>query len=638
MTSAGRDIEYSLSYYQSNLEPDVEMAISIQDQQRIFLAYRALFEGQNAGVRQAKSIRKILRSGRTLSSPLVQSLGFEKVVSVLKELLQRKVFSSELNAKLAFPVLYETSPEQEARHEASDEGAAKEEAQALQEVEALDDAVIDEDGAGVLEFEDSGFEEEGKLPAAVNGFGDPVLDSQHYPDAKQKPSTGIPPLYPVQFPFRVQNSILARSQKLLEECCYDFTEKNAANLLVEKRWDCAEAIELNKWTFTMMKRKGKLFAGAFKDSDSHINTTLLAVNRLRHSAVHRLRISAKGILQMIEAAVKFAETLSDVARASQLEELYKELQSMIKSQELNKNYLETKLKDELDEIKRQREELVKREQEAISTIVTEDGENTHFVGSLLERRLQSILDGYHTDEEIHESDPQDQLDNIEAEAEGADVNSYEEDSPEKQEPSNPAPNGITPSVENEDEETAEDTAKEGSMVNNEYTTAEQQEDDPAWEPHSEQVPITEATFAEPQPEETSSAEPTTTEPQAGITVDGVEVEIITGEDHPEEDSRSREPNVDTCTESEPPATEPPKQPVLQVSIAGIIQNILRGQEIDTASLRREKSKSKGKRHRKNYEAEMTRIKRVVAEHLRYELENDIFGDLIFEQIKEFMEE
>lgn len=222
----------------------------------------------------------------------------------------------------------------------------------------------------------------------------------------------------------------------------------------------------------MMKRKGKLSAGAFKDSDSHINATLIAVNRLRHSAVHRLRISAKGILQMIEAAVRFAETLSDLARASQLEELYKELQSIIKSQELNKNYLETKLTDELDEIKRQREELVKREQEAISTIVTEDGENTSFVGSLLERRLRSILDGYHTDHESHESDPQDQLDNTEAEAEATDGNSYKEDLPEKQEPSNLALNGIVSSGEIEDQDTAEDAAKEGSTVNNEYITAE----------------------------------------------------------------------------------------------------------------------------------------------------------------------
>lgn len=159
-------------------------------------------------------------------------------------------------------------------------------------------------------------------------------------------------LYPVQFSFRVQHSILTRTQKLLEECCYDFTQKWAPNLLIDKKWDCAEAIELNKWTLIIIKRYGKLPAGAFKKPGSTIPGSLIAVNKLRHSSVHRLHISAKGIIQMIDVAMKFVETLSDSVRVLQLEELYKELKSKVKSQELNKNYLEMKLKDELDEIER----------------------------------------------------------------------------------------------------------------------------------------------------------------------------------------------------------------------------------------------------------------------------------------------
>ena len=135
------------------------MAVSIEDQQRIFLAYRALFEGQNAQVRQLKAIRKILKSSKSSSSPLVRSLRFDKMLSVLRELLEENIFSSELKAKLAFPVLYETSPEQDARHEASDVGAAREEAEALQEIEALDNAAVEGASAEVFEFEDASLNE-----------------------------------------------------------------------------------------------------------------------------------------------------------------------------------------------------------------------------------------------------------------------------------------------------------------------------------------------------------------------------------------------------------------------------------------------------------------------------------------------
>ena len=200
MTSNERSINYDLMYYKSTLEPNIEMAISIQDQQRIFLAYRALFEGQNAQVRQPKAIRKILNSSKKSASPLVQSLGLERVVCVLKGLLERGIFSSEIKAKLAFPVLYETSPEQDARHEASDAGAAKEEAEALQEVEALDNAVV-EARAEVSEFEDASLDEENELPAAVES-----------PEVLRTYSQGERPLMPTNSRLNITQNIRLRSR------------------------------------------------------------------------------------------------------------------------------------------------------------------------------------------------------------------------------------------------------------------------------------------------------------------------------------------------------------------------------------------------------------------------------------------
>ena len=178
MTSPVRTIEHDLRYYQSNLEPIVEMAISIQDQQKIFLAYRALFKGPNAQIRQPKKIRKVLGGSSKSSSPLVKSFGLEKIVLVLKGLLERGIFASELKAKLAFPVLYETSPEQDARHEASDAGAAREEAQALHEVEALDNAATAEASAATFDFEGTDLDEGEKLNNIVPEFEGPVSDNQ----------------------------------------------------------------------------------------------------------------------------------------------------------------------------------------------------------------------------------------------------------------------------------------------------------------------------------------------------------------------------------------------------------------------------------------------------------------------------
>ena len=218
MASNERSIEYNLRYYQSNLEPNVEMAISIQDKQKVFLAYRALFEGQNSHVRQPKVIRKILTSSsKKPASPLVKGLGLDKVVAVLKELLESGVFLSELKAKLAFPVLYETSPEQEARHEASDAGAARDEAEALQEVEASDEIPVEVPDAETFEDENARPNKSSKLSAgiqesnglAANSRGKTLLRSEN---SKLKTTQDRPSLRRNQmetFPHSIQSNFLS---------------------------------------------------------------------------------------------------------------------------------------------------------------------------------------------------------------------------------------------------------------------------------------------------------------------------------------------------------------------------------------------------------------------------------------------
>ena len=230
-------------------------------------------------------------------------------------------------------------------------------------------------------------------------------------------------LYPVQFSFKVQHTILAKVQKLLEECCYEFSQKYVPLMLTEMQWDCAEAVELNTWTSTIIQQCGYLSAEPFQKLDPKLHEILLAVNKLRHSAVHRLRISTKGIIQMIDEAAKFAETLLDSVRALQLEELAQELRDKMTSQELNKNYLETKLKDELDEIERQREKLAERERQAVSKMVLEDWENMHFIGSLLEASLNKVFSRDTADVDTHECGSDRTPDNMESC--GTDDESYE---------------------------------------------------------------------------------------------------------------------------------------------------------------------------------------------------------------------
>jgi hypothetical protein len=156
-------------------------------------------------------------------------------------------------------------------------------------------------------------------------------------------------------------------------------------------WDCAESVELTKWTRTIAKSASKLPAHALATGTSNLNGILLATHRLRHTAVHRLPTTARGISELIGAALKCAEALQDSVRALQLEELRKDINVKIEAMELNKNALEDTVRDELKKIRQRREELNRMEEELMANMKKDDLENKSLIGSLLEDSMSKIF-------------------------------------------------------------------------------------------------------------------------------------------------------------------------------------------------------------------------------------------------------
>jgi DNA polymerase kappa len=130
---------------------------------------------------------------------------------------------------------------------------------------------------------------------------------------------------------------------------------------------------------------------ALKLSGSTLQDVLFATNNLRHTAVHRLPTTARGISQLIQSAVKLAEALQDPLRTAQLEELHYEIDSKIKAMELNKNVLENSVSHELQEIRRKREVLDRNEKDLIAGVLREDLQSKSLIGLLLEESVRNIF-------------------------------------------------------------------------------------------------------------------------------------------------------------------------------------------------------------------------------------------------------
>jgi len=114
------------------------MSYSSTETRRVFLACRPIFTGENAQVRKQKRVRKIVDKHRKALTALLTGLGVDKVVEILRQLLEKRIFESEVQARAQFPELYASSPAQNTRRAESENDAARSVAELLDEIESVE--------------------------------------------------------------------------------------------------------------------------------------------------------------------------------------------------------------------------------------------------------------------------------------------------------------------------------------------------------------------------------------------------------------------------------------------------------------------------------------------------------------------
>lgn len=166
-------------------------------------------------------------------------------------------------------------------------------------------------------------------------------------------------------------------------------------------WDCAAAVELTKWTRPPFRWTSQIPEDALQLTDLKLESILSKVVRIRHTAVHRLPTTARGVCDLVRIAKKLAEALGDSLRTSQLESLHHDLQDKIQILEFNKNVLEENLACQLRNIEEERELLNRREERLRAKTVEDDRENKLMMGLLLEESLEQIFktEGAHPETE-----------------------------------------------------------------------------------------------------------------------------------------------------------------------------------------------------------------------------------------------
>ena len=386
----------------------------------VFLRCCSTFAGQNAQIRKLKAVQKVLLSNPILQ-PLLNRYGLEKISGVVRKLLVAEIFQNSIRAKLRFPELYQSTTTQCARKEASEHEAAQSEAEALAVAasasdpseEFSTDTETDCESEADDKISEKGRSEQSPTPTPrQNGKkehltlnDDHMVKGDYSPNASKgfKQSLNLlvpdhatenraPTLFPAYLPYNSQHHLLATVQTHLEHVCYAFAERWLPEILQAKKWDCAEAGELNVWARLFLKNQTSIPKEAIDTGSGILDKDIVAgAIELRHAAVHRLPTTVAGMQRLVASAAKFAHILKDHTAAAQIERVCCELEGVAKSLEGNKELLESRLDHELRAIDEERASLVKREEDAIATMIQDDHHYQTAVGSQLDQLVADIM-------------------------------------------------------------------------------------------------------------------------------------------------------------------------------------------------------------------------------------------------------
>lgn len=130
---------------------------SANSRKRVYISCRAIFSGNNAQLRKPKKVKELVEQSRNSLKMLLEDLGHDAVIAILRSLLEGKIFESEIRAKIEFPELFRSSTIRDVQRQASEADAANSTAEALDEITSQDGEQLgrEEEGVEPEESEDS---------------------------------------------------------------------------------------------------------------------------------------------------------------------------------------------------------------------------------------------------------------------------------------------------------------------------------------------------------------------------------------------------------------------------------------------------------------------------------------------------
>lgn len=165
------------------------------------------------------------------------------------------------------------------------------------------------------------------------------------------------------------------------------------DILEKEHWDCAEAVELNRLAKELRRRRSDipdLDDDVAKKYSTPVNTMFDSVCDIRHAAVHRQRVSARDIDQLLLDAEYFAALIRDETCVESLSKIRQNTRDIVKQLENNTNALNLELDETIQTIEDRRDELDRLQEVAMRENDEKNSDMYATAGQDLERALSRL--------------------------------------------------------------------------------------------------------------------------------------------------------------------------------------------------------------------------------------------------------
>lgn len=229
----------------------------------------------------------------------------------------------------------------------------------------------------------------------------------------------IPRLFPVYLPFTAQHAILVHLQKLLESICYAYGKEKMPDILQNRGWDCAESVELNRWTEEFLKIQHRLLGDTA--TKTPLDQLLRSVANIRHTAVHRIKVNSRGIEQFLLDAEALTKLLGDIKNTEQIAKLRRATQAATDELQRNKQFVRSRLEDTLRGIEARHKELDCLRDAAIAEMEREEAEYQILAGKSVDDAIAPSVASFSTAFETEREDVTRANDTDDTDRDGAEV-------------------------------------------------------------------------------------------------------------------------------------------------------------------------------------------------------------------------